>query len=372
MFFGGIAAVVASYFIEKYLIAFLPPEFAYCVGNSPLCRTDSAYTIWILALASFAIVGPVEEVTKFLAAYLISYRSPAFTRIIDGAKFGVAVALGFAAAENALYLFSSLKVLDLNTFVSTFLLRFALSTLAHTLYSGMFGYYLGKAQFQRYGRFRLILIGLFLATVTHGLFDFVLFSQVGFYAIIILFFLFAAIYVRFKQPENFAIRIPEFMRGKPQAARSIIKVPVEGELQPAYAGLGTILSEIPEELRPITPQDIKPEYLPDEVPSEFASHQQEAPVKKVLKVPTGTVPTRHFTPISLSNIGVSRKKPIATANNGSTRQAEAPAIAVQINKETAQEPLTSESVTSIVRSSVDDVRRRRLRLLPKETQALPA
>ncbi len=370
MFFGGIAAVVASFFIERYLIAFLPPEFAYCVGNSPLCQTGSAYTIWILALASFVIVGPIEEGTKFLASYSISYRSPAFTRIIDGVKFGVATALGFAAAENALYLFSSLKVLDLNTFVSTFLLRFALSTLAHTLYSGIYGYYIGRAQFQRYGRFRLMATGLFLASVTHGLFDFVLFSQVGFYAIIILVFLFAAVYIRFKQPENFAIRIPEFMRGRPKAARGIIRVPVEGELEPAYAGLGTILSEIPEELRPITPQNIKPEYLPDEVPSEFARHKEEAPVKKVLKVPIGTAPTRHFAPAALSHISAARPRRIATAVAPKV-QAE-PAMAVRINKQSIEEPLTAESVSSIVKSSVDEVRRRRLRLLPQEPLALPA
>jgi RsiW-degrading membrane proteinase PrsW (M82 family) len=362
MFLGGIAAVVFSYFAERFLIGYLPPEFAYCVSNSPLCQTDNAFTIWILAVATFAIVGPIEEGFKFLAVYFISYRSATFTRIIDGAKFGVATALGFASAENALYLFSSLRVLDLNSFVSTFLLRFALSTLAHTLYSGIFGYYLGKAQFQRYGRWRLISVGLFLAIFTHGLFDFVLFSQVGFYAIIVLVLLFIALYVRFKSPENFAVRIPEFMRRKPLSASGVYQIPVERELQSAYAGMGTILAEIPKELQPITPQQIRPEYLPAEVPSEFAAIPDEEKIKRELKVPKGTVPARNFSPetqnIRIQNARATRRiirvTPVRVPSRPPT-----PIVTPQ-----PEVRFTRQNARDIVDSSVSDIKRKRLQVLP--------
>ncbi len=291
MFFGGIGAVILSFFSERFLIGFLPPEFGLCVASSPLCRTDNAFTILILAVATFLIVGPIEEGFKWLAVFFIGSKSPKFTRIIDGVKYGVAVALGFASAENALYLFSSLRVLDINSFVSTFLLRFAVSTLAHIMYSGIFGYYIGRAQFQRYGRVKLYAIGLLLAIATHGLFDFVLFSNVGFYAILLLALMFGVVWVRLKSPENYAVRIPEFIRRKPAAREKAYTIPVSTNLTPAYAGYQNIYAEIDPELRPVAPRQIKDEFIPDEVPSEFAQEKTVETIKKDLKVPEKTVST---------------------------------------------------------------------------------
>jgi RsiW-degrading membrane proteinase PrsW (M82 family) len=360
MFLGGIAAVIGSFFTERYLIQFLPDEFAYCVSSSPLCQTESGFTILVLAIATFLIVGPIEEGFKFLAVYAISFRSPQFTRIIDGAKFGVAVALGFASAENALYLFSSLRVLDLNTFVSTFLLRFALSSPAHIFYSGLFGYYLGRAAFQKEGRWKSITIGLTLAILTHGLYDFVLFSQVGFYAIFILVFLFLALYLRFRAPENFAIRIPEFMRRRPDDRRRLYAIPIETELTPANRGLGTILAETPDELKPIIPS-IKPEYLPDEVPSEFAAEfgpvKPESSVRTEIKVPTGTVPIR-----AVPSFQKAAQPPRAAKAIGP----------IPRSRGVSTHGISRESAQSIVDSSVRESKRRRLRLLPPESVQQPA
>ncbi len=292
MFFGGIGAVIFSFFAEKYLIAFLPSSFGLCVASSPLCQTDSPFTILVLAIATFLIVGPVEEVFKWLAVYLVSMRSTQFTRVIDGVKFGVAVGLGFAAAENALYLFSTLKTLDLNSFVSTFLLRFAISTLAHVLYTGISGYYIGKAQFQRYGRFKLYAIGLVIAIITHGLFDFVLFSKVGFYAIILLALMFGVVFNKLRSPENYAVRIPEFIRHKPAALQAAYTIPVQVGAVNAYTGYRNIYAQIPDSLRPLAPRQIKSEFIPKTVPSEFASVGKEQVVKEKLTVPQMTVPTR--------------------------------------------------------------------------------
>lgn len=334
MFFGGVAAVIVSFFAERYLIEFLPPEFAQCVANSPLCQTTSGFTILILAVATFLIVGPIEEGFKSLAIFGISFRSPKFTRIIDGAKFGVAVALGFASAENALYLFSSLRVLDLDTFVSTFLLRFALSSPAHLFYSGLFGYYLGRANFVRYGRAKLIITGLFLAIVTHGLYDFVLFSQVGFYVIFVLVALFGALYLIFKRPENFAIRIPEFMRRSAKSRQKIYQIPIESDLTPITSDYQRMAQDIPEALRPVGAK-LKPEYIPKEVPSEFAQPKPQEPIKKELTVPEATVKARK----QLTGGGVAQQ--------------------VRIRK-----ALTASQAQSVVDSSVRDVKRKRLEILP--------
>ena len=348
MFFGGIGAVILSFFVERFLIAFLPPEFGLCVASSPQCQTGDPFTILVLAIATFLIVGPVEEGFKFLAAWGVSWRSPKFTRIIDGVKYGVAVALGFAAAENALYLFSSLRELDLNQFVSTFLLRFALSTFAHTLYSGLFGYYLGKAQFQRYGRGKTILTGLFFAVVMHGLFDFVLFSQVGFYAFFIVAIMFGVIALRLRAPENFAVRIPEFLRRAPAKTREKIYVPVENEMAPVQAGVQEALEKISPELAPITPMRLKPEYTPEHVPSEFV--QAEEPVKTVqaeIRVPASTVQAKKITNRNARSLRSSRSA--AGPLPGQMQ----PSMPVR---------LSAQGAKKIVDASAEDIKKRRLQL----------
>lgn len=333
MFLGGIGAVIFSYFAEKYLIAFLPQDFGLCVSSSPLCQTDSPFTILVLAVATFFIVGPVEEGFKWLSLYFISARSPLFTRVIDGVKYGVAVGLGFAAAENALYLFTTLKTLDLNSFVSTFLLRFAISTLAHVLYTGISGYYVGKAQFRRHGRLRLYAIGLLLAVVTHGLFDFVLFSKVGFYAIILLALMFGVVINKLRSPENYAVRIPEFFRTKPAALQKAYTVPVEtGTISP-YTGYRNIYAEIPTSLRPVAPRQIKHEFVPDTVPSEFAAQNHAEAVKEKLKVPQSTVPTRNINQAGQKNPAITPLSEMGAAKIVDSSVASLKKKSLQINKQ---------------------------------------
>ncbi len=384
MFLGGIAAVVFAFFSERYLIQFLPESFGFCVAQSPLCQTASASTIGILAFATFFIVAPLEEGFKFLAVYFVSMRSPQFTRIIDGAKYGIAAALGFASAENALYLFTSLKQLDLNSFVSTFVLRFALSSPAHLFYSGLFGYYLGRAQFTRYGRGRLIATGLFLAMLTHGLYDFVLFSKVGFYAIFLLVALFGVLYFVFKSPENFAVRIPEFMRRHPSERQKFLIPAPAGGVAPAYESLRPILAEIPQELMPITPQNLKPEYLPSEVPSEFAEQPVEQAVRAQITVPITTVPVRSIKPQTRLNPVEERLRqvigpvPERTADRAARVQASRltrdrqererlQRLQQPAQRTSQQQPvLTRSRAASLVDRSVAGIKRRRLSVLPAQ------
>ena len=53
-----------------------------------------------------AIVGPVEETSKFLAIRLAVYRSLHFEEPMDGLVYGAAASLGFASLENLIYVLS--------------------------------------------------------------------------------------------------------------------------------------------------------------------------------------------------------------------------------------------------------------------------
>src|SRR5882762_9560103 len=55
-------------------------------------------------LGFFFVVGPVEEGCKFLAVYCFAYHRPEFDEPVDGVVYSATSALGFAAAENIIYL----------------------------------------------------------------------------------------------------------------------------------------------------------------------------------------------------------------------------------------------------------------------------
>jgi RsiW-degrading membrane proteinase PrsW (M82 family) len=122
----------------------------------------------------FGVVGPVEESAKLLAVLIFAYKQPEFDEPIDGIIYAAAAALGFAAAENVLYVsqFESLELLKT---------RGPLSNAGHALFSSFWGLALSQAKAAsntKGKRTNIILYGLFLAIVTHGLFNLIL-SVIG-------------------------------------------------------------------------------------------------------------------------------------------------------------------------------------------------
>lgn len=118
----------------------------------------------------FGVVGPVEEASKLLAVLIFAYKQPEFDEPIDGVIYAAAAALGFAAAENVLYVsqFQSLELLKV---------RGPLSNAGHALFSAFWGLALSQAKAAPNTsgkRTNIIIYGLILAAITHGLFDFIL------------------------------------------------------------------------------------------------------------------------------------------------------------------------------------------------------
>ena len=109
------------------------------------------------------VVGPVEEVSKFLAVRLKAYRSLYFDEPIDGLVYAAAASLGFASLENLFY------VLEFGPEVM--LVRAPISTLAHLVFGCIWGYALGLHQASG-GRRTLLVIGaLALGAFTHAVFN---------------------------------------------------------------------------------------------------------------------------------------------------------------------------------------------------------
>ncbi len=135
-------------------------------------------------LVWFFVVALTEEVFKYVVIRFSIMKSAELDEPLDIMLYMVVAALGFAAAENILYLFSPITTgLSFGAVVKTTIIisfiRFIGATFLHTLCSALVGYCLALASVKmRHGK-RLVVLGLVLATCLHGLYDFSIMTLVG-------------------------------------------------------------------------------------------------------------------------------------------------------------------------------------------------
>jgi len=123
-----------------------------------------------LLLAAVFGVGLVEEFFKYWAVRRVAYNHPAFNEPVDGIIYAVSAGLGFAAFENVLY--ASTLGLGVG------LVRAVMTSLVHASFSGIVGFGMGIAKFAPRGMEGAVIArSLMLAAVLHGVYDFLLMSQ---------------------------------------------------------------------------------------------------------------------------------------------------------------------------------------------------
>ena len=122
-----------------------------------------------LALLCFGFVGPVEEGTKVLFAWLIVFKWREFSEPIDGFIYAAALSLGFASLENLLHL----PGLPLYEQVA----RTLCLPITHTLFAAIWGFGIAHARLRMTpGPASWALQGgsILAAAMLHGLYDFLL------------------------------------------------------------------------------------------------------------------------------------------------------------------------------------------------------
>lgn len=132
------------------------------------------YFIGVLAGTSLILMwASIEELAKFLAAYLGALRTRAFDEPLDAVIYVVTAALGFSAVENTLFLITPLQQGDLLRTIVTGDLRFIGATLLHTLSSATVGIALALSYYKPAAvRCFAALAGVILAILLHALFNF--------------------------------------------------------------------------------------------------------------------------------------------------------------------------------------------------------
>ena len=122
----------------------------------------------------------IEEILKYGIALIMILWNKEVDEPIDVIIYMITIALGFAALENALYLFNPISTGDYTNGVVTGFFRFLGSTLLHVLASGTVGAFLALSFFK--SSWKKLLwgsVGLFVAIVLHALFNFFIMDGSG-------------------------------------------------------------------------------------------------------------------------------------------------------------------------------------------------
>ena len=148
-FLGGFLAVIASIFGEKFVGSFNFSE-------------NIKYTLW----------AGVEELAKFIAVGVIALNSDYNDEPIDAMIYCITVALGFAALENAFFLFQPILGGNYLQGIVTGNLRFIGATLVHVVSSASIGFALGYVFYKKYWvKVIALIFGLVTAIALHSAFN---------------------------------------------------------------------------------------------------------------------------------------------------------------------------------------------------------
>ena len=155
-FWLGALMVIPAGLIEMLLLEQVLPE------------PGDLVTLFVEVILAVALV---EEGLKLLVLRFYLYPKPAFNEPYDGIMYAVIVSLGFAFAENVGYVFNYGLAVGVG--------RGLLAVPMHALVAVFMGYHLAQSQFSREAWRRQwgALIALGVPTLVHGVYDWLLFSD---------------------------------------------------------------------------------------------------------------------------------------------------------------------------------------------------
>jgi RsiW-degrading membrane proteinase PrsW (M82 family) len=146
-----------------------------------------------LLIHVFICVALVEEGSKWLMTYLVSYKDSNFDEFYDAILYCAFVALGFACFENIFY------VLDGG--IGTGILRALFAVPGHVCDAVIMGYFLGLAKISDVNnrkdlKRKNLILSILFPTITHGIYDYCLFAaNIVFLIIFFIFIICIYIYV---------------------------------------------------------------------------------------------------------------------------------------------------------------------------------
>jgi RsiW-degrading membrane proteinase PrsW (M82 family) len=161
IFFYGMLIAIPAALIEIVILKIVQ-------GNWIWIKT---FPFLFFVLYNFLGVALIEEFLKYLVIKQKTINNPEFDEPLDAMLYMIIAALGFAALENIFVLLPGEKSLLFLETISVISLRFIGATFLHALCSGLTGFFLALSFFETKKRLRLIILGLGIATLLHGLYN---------------------------------------------------------------------------------------------------------------------------------------------------------------------------------------------------------
>jgi protease PrsW len=131
----------------------------------------------IVRIIGFVLgVGLLEEICKALPVYLFLINTDQENHPLNSAFYGAMSGLGFAIAEGVQY---SLRYasglaegqINIGAYVLINTVRFISLPLIHAIWAGIVGYFLGLAGINQTRKYTIILIGVSISAILHGLYN---------------------------------------------------------------------------------------------------------------------------------------------------------------------------------------------------------
>ncbi len=138
------------------------------IGGAILDSISGLKPASYILLEMFAVVAVAEEVSKFLALKLISWKHPAFDYMFDGMLYAICVAIGFSVLEDIMYIFESGLATGLVRAITFIPGHFGFAVFSGLLYSR------ARELANRGERSKstgVLVLSVVLASVLHGFYD---------------------------------------------------------------------------------------------------------------------------------------------------------------------------------------------------------
>ncbi len=140
VFLWGMLATIPAVVIEIFFNCVLGYSCSIGTGFSLFQNIIFANILISNLIAVFFITATVEELAKYCVIRSEVLNHKDFDEPIDAMIYSITVALGFASAENILFVFMSHP----NTAFITAIMRFFSAILLHAIAGGFMGYFIGK------------------------------------------------------------------------------------------------------------------------------------------------------------------------------------------------------------------------------------
>lgn len=175
----GIFSALPVIFVENYLSRKGASTFISIYQNA--------------AWDAFVVAAFTEEFFKFLLLMLVIWPNKNFNEKFDGIVYATMVSLGFAALENILYV--------KNGGVDVGVIRAFTAVPLHAVCGISMGFFIGFAKFSKNKADKILLIitGLVVAILIHGVYDFILMARNQVLLLVFVPYIFIILYIAYKK-----------------------------------------------------------------------------------------------------------------------------------------------------------------------------